>query len=71
MSNPSHSPRTEAIMMEVEAVRRAYLNPDSLMADGVTPAYRRDVRRALAKRYNRLLEAYKLDGMGLDENVED
>lgn len=73
MSNPIHTPREEARLIEAEALRRAFLDVKQdrrSFTDELSPAYRRDVLRALAKRYNRLLDDYGFDGLPLDETIE-
>lgn len=69
MSNPLHTPKVEAVGIAMEAVKRAFHSVDTYIADGVTPAYRRDTRRQLAKQYNRMLDKSGWDGIPLDENV--
>lgn len=64
MSNPNHTPRQEALLIEVEAIKRAY---DSVkrkhnhFTDDLTPAYRRDVCNVLADRYNKRCDDLRLD----------
>ncbi len=55
--------KTEANMIEVEAIRRAAHNPlpFSDLASSMPPAQLRDLRLMLARRYDRLVEKYNLD----------
>jgi hypothetical protein len=71
MSNPPYTPRTEAVRIMTEAVHRAYCDTerenDSFVNSGITPAYRRDVLRHLAKIYNGLIDKHGMDGPYLGE----
>ncbi len=69
MSNPLHTPRVEAEMVALEAVKRAHGNLDAFIQPGATPAYRRDVLNALAARYNKMLDASGADGMFIPETA--
>jgi hypothetical protein len=71
MSNPLHSPKVEAEGIAMEAVRRAFHSIDDFIYPSVTPAYRRDTRRYLAKTYNRMLDKSGFDGMALPEDVKE
>ena len=62
------TPKDEAGAIVVEAIARAYRGLDSFIAEDETPAYRREVRKHLAKAHNHLLDQLKLDGMALDDN---
>jgi len=63
MSNPIHPASIEAVLIEVEAIRRAHRHVDDFIANGTTPAYRVKVLDLLANRYNALLDEHGLDGM--------
>lgn len=64
MGNPAHSAKTEAALVEVEAIRQAHyhLKRDGWYVDAdLTPAYKRDVLNALAERYRK-----RCDELGVD-----
>jgi len=62
------TPKDEAGAIVAEALARAYRDLDSFIEPGETPAYRREVRKHLAKAHNRLLDQLHLDGLALDDN---
>jgi hypothetical protein len=68
MSNPDHTPKVEAEMIIIEALRRIVKHPHFIehFMDDVTPAYRRDVKRHLAKIHNKLLNESGFDGVLID-----
>jgi len=63
-----HTPLQEAQNIEAEAVHRAALNLGQFMDDEEAPGYRLEVYRHLAKKYNKLLDTYRLDGLAMDEH---
>ena len=66
----NHSPTVEAKLIEVEAIRRAAIDPESFIDERATPAQRRDVRLALARRYDSMVELYNLDaGYSLEDRL--
>lgn len=75
MPNPNHTPRVEASLIILEAIKRQYgaiVNGGGLIAD-CTPAYRRDVVNELGVRYNAMCERAKVDYLPLrtDFTTED
>ena len=70
MSNPIHTPKTEAELVHLECLRRTAKavrsGDDSYTDPGLTAAYRRDVYNRLAKMHNELLDKYGFDGMYLE-----
>lgn len=60
--------KQEAISIELEAIRRAVIHPDSFIDDKLRPAQKRDVRLMLARRYDKLIDQHKFD---THERLED
>ena len=69
MSNPIHTPKTEAELIHLECLRRTAIEvrADADTYTGkLTLAYRRDVYNRLAKMHNGLLDKYGFDGTYLE-----
>ena len=68
---PKHSPKVEAELIEMEAIRVAHhdvVNGHGRFIDfNARRSYRRDVANHLAKRYNALLDKYEAHGLPIAE----
>ena len=68
--NHNQTPLEEARNVEAEAIHRAALNLDQFIDGDEPPAFKREVYKHLAKRYNKMLDDYRLDGLAMNEKPE-
>lgn len=64
------TPRQTAHSVAIDWLRNAYEGRTSDL-DDLTPAAKRDTRRAIAKLHNQLLEQSRMEGTELDTTVQE